>query len=356
MITKKLFLFSFKSENNKKIINLFNCLNQYSTNSNKTVASAPGKQNVFYFTKSKLLNSDKLNELESTKLYGNIPVVFLLGWTGAKDQHLTKYANIYASMGYHTVRFSPSNKLTFFEKMTHKSYAFKLLDLMKNEYKLTNNKIFIHIFSNAAGFIIYHHMLNIKNGVYNGKEFNNKDYEFMTNNLCGFIGDSNFGWSHNPYDLFNGISNLLENQLRNKLVRALVSSAVVATYELYRLATMGKDYFSNALEVLLNDDLQIPFLFMYSKVDKLISPLEIQKFIDEKKRRNPNQYIKTVVYDDAEHVLLYAKYPEDYVKHINEHLKLCRIDLPTVLNRLNIDKDKIDLQLGQVKPKLTSNQ
>ena len=354
MIFKKIFLFSFKSENNKKIINLFNCLNQYSTNSNKTVASAPGKQNVFYFTKSKLLNSDKLNELESTKLYGNIPVVFLLGWTGAKDKHLTKYANIYASMGYHTVRFSPSNKLTFFEKSTHKSFAFKLLDLMKNEYNLTNNKIFIHSFSNAAGFIIYHHMLNIKNGVYNGKEFNNKDYEFMTSNLCGFIGDSNFGFPHNPIDLFFGTVNLLETQIKSKLVRILVSSTVVTTYELYRLIKFGNDYFSNAYKIMLADDLQIPFLFMYSKVDKLINAVEIKKFIDEKQKRYPNQYIKTVVYDDAEHVLLFLKHPDDYTKNINNHLIFSKIDMPTIFNGLNIETNKINVQLDENKPKLIS--
>ena len=338
MITRNFFLFSFKTEKNR-FINLLKIA--YSTNATKIVTTEQGKQNAFYFTKSKLLNSDKLNELEYKKLHDSIPVVFLLGWTGAKDQHLLKYANIYASMGYHTVRFSPTNKLTFIERNKHKPYTFKLLDLMKNEYKLTNNKIFIHSFSNACGFIIYQHLINIRNGAYNGKEFNSKDYEFMTNNLCGFIEDSGFGWIHNPYDLYIGIYNLIENQFRNKLVRALVSSALALVCELFRLIHLGNDYFSVSFRTMQNDSLQIPFLFLYSKIDKLVSPIEIAKFIDGKKKRNPNQYIKTVVYDDAEHVLLYAKHPEDYAKHINEHIKLCQIDMPTILNNLNLDKDKL---------------
>ena len=313
-----------------------------------------GEQNTFYFKKSILISSNILSVSEHAKLYDSIPVVLLLGWAGARDTHLNKYANIYQSMGYHTVRFSPSENLTFLGMKKHKSYTFKLLDLMKNEYKLTNNKIFIHSFSNACGFIIYQHLLNVRNGVYNGKDFNNKDYEFMTSNLCGFIGDSNFGFPHNPIDLFFGTVNLLETQIKSKLVRILVSSTVVTTYELYRLIKFGNDYFSNAYKIMLADDLQIPFLFMYSKVDKLINAVEIKKFIDEKQKRYPNQYIKTVVYDDAEHVLLYLKHPEDYIKNINNHLIFCKIDMPTILNGLNIDKNKINVQLDENKPKLIS--
>jgi len=215
MIIKRLFLISFKTKNNK-LTNLSICLNKYTTNANKAESLTPGKQNVFYFTKSKLLNSQKLSELEYKKLHDSIPVVLLLGWAGAKDQHLNKYANIYDSMGFHTIRFSPSNSLTFFERSKHKSYNFKLLDLMKNEYKLTNNKIFIHSFSNAGGFILYQHLLNVRSGIYNGKDFNNKDYEFMTTNMCGFISDSGFGWVHNSIDIFSGIYNLLESQFKNK--------------------------------------------------------------------------------------------------------------------------------------------
>jgi hypothetical protein len=56
-------------------------------------------------------------------------------------------------------------------------------------------------------------------------------------------------------------------------------------------------------------------------------------------------YLKTVVYNDAEHVLLYAKHPEDYVKHIIEHINYCKLDLKNALG------DHLFIQL---KPKLTS--
>jgi hypothetical protein len=234
----------------------------------------------------------------------------------------------------------------------HKPYTFKLLDLMKNEYKLTNNKIFMHSFSNACGFILYQHLLNVRNGIYNGKDFNNEDYEFMTKNLCGFIGDSNFGFPHNPIDLFFGTVNLLESQIKSKLARILVSSTVVTTYQLYRLVKLGNDYFSNGFKIMLGDNLEIPFLFMYSKKDKLISPVEIKKFIDEKMKLHPNQYIKSIVYDDGEHVLLYLKHPEDYVRNINEHLGLCKIEMGTILNSLNIDK--LNGQFSESRAKLIS--
>ena len=80
---------------------------------------------------------------------------------------------------------------------------------------------------------------------------------------------------------------------------------------------------------------------MYSKVDKLINAVEIKKFIDEKQKRYPNQYIKTVVYDDAEHVLLFLKHPDDYTKNINNHLIFSKIDMPTIFNGLNIETNKM---------------
>ena len=72
-----------------------------------------GQQNVFYFEESKLLKTiDDANDAIYLKLRETIPVVLLLGWTGGKDAHLKKYSDIYSNLGYHTIRFSPSDYTT----------------------------------------------------------------------------------------------------------------------------------------------------------------------------------------------------------------------------------------------------
>lgn len=46
------------------------------------------KQNTFYFETSKCLND-----------FNKIPLVCVLGWAGAKDSNLKKYAQIYSDLG-----------------------------------------------------------------------------------------------------------------------------------------------------------------------------------------------------------------------------------------------------------------
>jgi hypothetical protein len=72
-----------------------------------------GQQNVFYFEESKLLETiEDANDSNYVKLRETLPVVLLLGWTGGKDAHLKKYSDLYSSLGYHTIRFSPSDYTT----------------------------------------------------------------------------------------------------------------------------------------------------------------------------------------------------------------------------------------------------
>ena len=108
------------------------------------------EQDTFYFEPSKFL-PDVKDSNEYSVLYKKTPVVALLGWAGAKPENLQKYAQIYIDMGFHTIQFSPSNKLTFFTKIeTHKALTDKFLGLFR-EHGLINNRIFIHMFSNASG-------------------------------------------------------------------------------------------------------------------------------------------------------------------------------------------------------------
>ena len=301
-----------------------------------------GEQNVFYFEESKLLTTIKDRSHENyAKLRESIPVVLLLGWTGGKDQHLKKYADTYSSLGFHTIRFSPSDYTTFLDE--HTKFTFELLRLMKNEYNLTKNPILVQTFSNACGFIIYQHLINILRKVYDNQTIKySEEYDFFEANHRGFIADSGFGWATKYFDFINGISNLIEPQVKFKPLRFLIATVIITTFNGYRLMHLGNDYFTNTFKTILSDTRPIPMLFLYSKADKLISSVEISKFIEQKRHLFPNVYIKSVVYDDADHVLLYAKYPQDYLKNIIEHIHVCNLDVKKVLTEKNVYSKEID--------------
>jgi hypothetical protein len=281
-----------------------------------------GRQNVFYFEPSIYLENVDKNHKSYSVLFDKIPVILLFGWAGSRDSHLKKYQSIYKNMGYHTIRFSPSDLLTFFQPSKHKPYAYELLNLMKDN--VSNNQILIHMFSNACLFIIYQYILDeIKDG-------KNEKYNFFRQNHNGFIIDSAIGSTAASHRLLGGVASLLQNQIKFTPTRYLIASALVTTWKVYDILYQD-NYFAKAFDTALHDNRPVPTLNLYSTEDKLICPEKIAKFFETRKKIYPDMYLKTVVYNDAEHVLLYAKHPEDYLKHIVEHLKYCKLDMKMAL-------------------------
>ena len=318
---------------NKISTESLNCFNIFSTNivkystnikmnidSNKSIS---GRQNVFYFEPSIHLENADINDKAYSILYDKIPVVLLFGWAGARDSHLKKYQSIYKNMGYHTIRFSPSDQLTFFQPSKQKPYAYELLDLMKD--KVGKNQILIHMFSNACLFILYQYILHeIKDG-------KNEKYNFFRQNHKGFIIDSAIGSLVASHKLLGGVAGLLESQIKFTPAKYLVASALVATWKAYDYFYQDSHYFAKAFYAALHDNNPVPTLNLYSTQDKLICPEKIANFFQKRKELYPDMYLKTVVYNDADHVLLYAKHPEDYLKHIIEHVNYCKLDMKTAL-------------------------
>lgn len=281
-------------------ITRFARIRQYST--------AGGKQNKFYIEKS---NLDK-------SLHSKIPVVCLFGWTGAQDSHLKKYSDLYSDLGYHTIRFSPSNKLAFFKYKNHFEYANEFSHELKSEF--IENPLMFHFFSNAGIFIIYHHLI---------RSFNQSEFNFIKQNQKGQIFDSGMGWPHSFAKLHKGIKHLLEPQIKSDIARRSIATFLCVLLDVYALVTRNDNYFTRAFDEVINDKrINLHSLYLYSKTDKLINPIDISARIEERKNKLLDQsYLKTVLYDEADHVLLYAKYPDDYLKHIKQHLKDCNLEI-----------------------------
>ena len=161
-------------------------------------------QDQFYFECSTLVKKNSTDDQQ--QLYKKIPIVVILGWAGSLNHHVRKYERIYSDMGYHTIHFAPTNKLTFLQDSVHKSYSRRLVNML-HELNLTNNPFITHMFSNAGCFIVYQHLLTDPEG------------EFFRRNHKSAIYDSALGLPHKPLKLISGINNLIRPNISSAPLR-----------------------------------------------------------------------------------------------------------------------------------------
>ena len=179
------------------------------------------------------------------------------------------------------------------------------------------------MFSNASCFIIYQHVLNEINKT-------NSEYDFFGRNQVGLVFDSTPGWP--PSQFYKFTQSVYELTGSESTKNYLISAMLVLLFKTYCTIQFGNDYFSRFFRTLLHDNREnIPTLFLYSKADKLVDVNNIEKFVSDRKKLLPNLKIKSVVYEDAEHVMIYQKYPDDYLKHIKQHLELCNLNFKNQL-------------------------
>lgn len=280
-------------------------------------------QNKFFFIESNITKSMSKQSSHYKDTYQKIPVILVLGWAGSIDRHLRKYADIYSNLGYHTLRFSPSNSLTFFNHKSHSKYAYEMLDLMKNDYKLTQNPVVTHFFSNASCFVIYQHVIN------EISQNPKSQYTFFGQNHKAVIYDSAPGLPPAFPGIFFGINDLVKQQVKLSLLSYPLTLVFLSLLALIKVNP--NNYFIQMYEILVNDPRQVPSLYLYSTADKLISDKSIKELIARRKEKNPGLYVKEVLYTDSEHVLIYQKHPQEYFSYIFDHLKSFNLDINTLL-------------------------
>ena len=281
-----------------------------------------GKQNRFYFEKS-ILVDETIEDYKS--MYNKIPVVVLLGWAGAQDNQLKKYSQIYSEMGYHTVRFSPSNELIFTKLKKHKSYAMEFLSLMKNEYKLDKNPILIHVTSNAGLFIVYLNSVRLLNEDSDAE----KTFAFFNQNRKGLIFDSANGLTTDFFTFMKNANSIFEAQLKYKILSWPVGFLFAVLNQIFY---SGDDnYFARYIQTYsTNDRKEVPTLFIYSKEDKIICHLKVAKNIEERRRNFPSQDITEFVFENGDHVKLLPKHRDKYLELVKEHLKKCNLQIEKI--------------------------
>lgn len=262
-------------------------------------------------------------------------VVVLLGWLGAKQKHLRKYAEYYTTRGFNVITFTfPMSEIVSYKAG---GKAEEHVDLLVNhlsdclEEELEKNLVF-HTFSNT-GWLTYGVIL---------EKFQQMDYT-LKERIKGCIVDSAPVASPDPQVWASGFSAaFLKKQSavtkEEKTIevpgRTNVSGEAKPAFKEAALHVVLEKVFEVVLRLpLVNGRLtylmdqmksgqpSCPQLYIYSTADKVIPAESVESFIAEQKRIG--HQVRACNFISTPHVDHMRNYPELYKTQLTEFLEDC---------------------------------
>ncbi|KAH7984797.1 hypothetical protein HPB49_025730 [Dermacentor silvarum] len=242
------------------------------------------------------------------------PVVYLLGWAGCKDKHLSKYGAIYEDQGCITIRY-----IAPVEELFKRSYggaleeqAYSLLGLLE-DFKLEEHPLFFHAFSNGGAFV--YSLMN--------RHFRD-DVQVMSK-IRGVIFDSG------PARVgFWQCVSVMATFVRGRSVfRYTVAFFwALAMWFYSALTSLGSLVLStrfqrceSAYDALLAESPLCPQLFLYSEKDAVCSHQSIRAFADA--RRTKGVPVEEVFWQDSPHVQHFVLHRNQYVTSVTDFMRRC---------------------------------
>ncbi|GAB4839630.1 hypothetical protein Ancab_029154 [Ancistrocladus abbreviatus] len=230
-------------------------------------------------------------------------VVVLLGWLGAKQKHLNKYAEWYTSMGFHAITFTfPMSEILSYQvggkaEQDVELLANHLADWLEEEH---GKNIVFHTFSNT-GWLTYGVLL---------EKFQKQDPSLL-GRIRGCIVDSAPVAAPDPQVWASGFSAAFlkkqsiatkghavgqylaqETSMTTKTVAeqkpAVTEAALLLVLEKFfqivlNLPTVNRRL-SDVLGLLSSRQPSCPQLYIYSSADRVIPSQSVESFIEEQRR------------------------------------------------------------------------
>ncbi|XP_068095637.1 transmembrane protein 53 [Hyperolius riggenbachi] len=241
------------------------------------------------------------------------PVVFLLGWAGCKEKHLTKYSEIYHKQGCIVISHTAAWRTIFFAESfglrSLRDEAKKLLDLLF-DYEIEKNPIVFHVFSNG-GFMLYRYIVELLRSHQRMRELH----------VVGTIFDSAPG-NRNVFGSVKALNTILTANT-NRFLRYLALAAFAVMVFILRiiLYPMTRFLHENHYDAMIKDPSRWPQLYLYSRADHIISYLDVEKMVAARRYRHlPTESLD---FQESEHVCHYRRYPERYSNICSKFLRDC---------------------------------
>ncbi|CAA6666614.1 unnamed protein product [Spirodela intermedia] len=252
-------------------------------------------------------------------------VVVLLGWLGAKQKHLKRYADWYTSKGFHVVTFTlPLADVVRYYKVGGKAeqeiglLANHLTDFLTEERE--KNLIF-HTFSNT-GWIMYGVIL---------ENFQKQDPSLMER-IMGCIVDSAPVAAPDPQVWASGFSAafLKKRSIATKTASPDVTPAVAETALLGVLEKFFEVVLSlpsvnrrlvDVFDLLSSKQPKCPQLYVYSSSDRVIPAKSVETFVEG--QRKAGYEVRAFDFVSSPHVDHFRSHPNLYSSQLASFLDDC---------------------------------
>lgn len=265
-------------------------------------------------------------------------VVVLLGWLGAKQKHLKRYAEWYASRGYHVITFTfPMSEILSYQVGGKAEQDIELLvnhlaDWLEEEH---GKNLVFHTFSNT-GWLTYGVIL---------EKFQKQDHSLMRR-IKGCIVDSAPVAAPDPQVWASGFSAafLKKNSVATKHMMtlsdrdtdvtieaktsvetkpAVTEAALLLVLEKFfevvlNLPTVNRRL-SDVLDLLTSRQPSCPQLYIYSSADRVIPAVSVESFVEEQRRTGHN--VRTCNFVSTPHVDHFRNDPELYTSQLTQFLE-----------------------------------
>lgn len=230
------------------------------------------------------------------------PLITLLGWAGAQDRALAKYADLVHSTGNPSVRsVMPLGTLFSPFRSARQRWALSLLHFIESDKCWKFRPLYFYAFSNGGAFVIDEIVQLISS----------PQYQNIKDRICGFIFDSAPAYIHKGTGY-----KVLQSTMEPGMPRFLALTYLHVTDSLKGWVSSkppGLDFFQRMLEL----DWK-PQLFLYSMDDTLCDGVKLKELIQEKIRRCQN--VKSLCWERSAHCGHLKHHPEEYRTAVLEFL------------------------------------
>ncbi|XP_075149397.1 transmembrane protein 53-A isoform X2 [Haematobia irritans] len=245
----------------------------------------------------------------------HVPIVMLLGWAGCQDRYLMKYSKIYEDRGLITVRYTAPVDTLFWKRREMLPIGEKILKLIYDMH-FDSHPVIFHLFSNGGAYLYQHISLAIRK-------------HKTPLQVRGMILDSAPG-ERRMLGLYRAVTAIYGKERKKcHCVTAIIITLTLGimwfveeTFSAFKsLFVKTEPIQTNPFHDLKNEPNEYPQLFLYSKGDVVIPYTDVEHFINLRQQQGVD--VSSVCFEDAEHVKIYTKYPQKYIRCVCNFINNC---------------------------------
>ncbi|KAL5721310.1 hypothetical protein ACHQM5_004969 [Ranunculus cassubicifolius] len=268
-------------------------------------------------------------------------VVVLLGWLGAKQKHLKKYADWYTSQGYHAITFTfPMAEILSYKDggkaEQHVDMLVKHLGDWLEEEEDEKNLVF-HTFSNT-GWLTYGVILeksqkqdqsligNIKGCVVDSAPVAAPDPRVWASGFsAAFLKKQSIATKGSITSNGSGLGVVVGKETTMESIPAFTETALLAVLEKFFKVVLNRPKINRrltgVLDVLSVEQPTCPQLYIYSSADRVIPAESVESFIE--KQRKTGREVRACNFISSPHVDHFRNNPNLYSSQLTYFLDDC---------------------------------